>query len=139
MSKCIEKAKASEKLKSHQDVRELESHLAVVLRNYFILRLAQLSWDLDTSSSDFSYSDLRHYWPQLSASPPEDPALSRGGSRKSVPASQPLQLRSWGLSASRTSFIFQGRRQLVSCTSKDDSAQYPWAEISRERVGQAAR
>lgn len=45
----------------------------MVLRNYFILRLAQLSWGLDTSSGEFSYSDLKHYWPQLSASPPKDP------------------------------------------------------------------
>lgn len=74
MNKYIETAKTSKKLKSHWDVGELKSHLAVVLRNYFILRLAQLSWGLDTSSGEFSYSDLRHYWPQLSASPPEDPA-----------------------------------------------------------------
>lgn len=138
MSKYIETAKASKELKSHQDVRELESHFSVILRNYFILRLAQLSWDLDTSSGEFSYSDFRHYWPQLSASPLEDPTLSRGGSRTSVPAFQPLQLRSWGLCASRASFIFQGRHQLVGCTSKDDSARYPWAEISWESVGQAA-
>lgn len=45
----------------------------MVLRNYFILRLAQLSWGLDTSSGEFSHSDLRHNWPQLSASPLEDP------------------------------------------------------------------
>lgn len=115
MSKYIETAKASKELKSHQDVRELESHFSVILRNYFILRLAQLSWDLDTSSGEFSYSDF--------------------GSRTSVPASQPLQLRSWGLCASRASFIFQGRHQLVGYTSKDGSAR---AEISRESVGQAA-
>lgn len=42
--------------------------------NYFILGLAELSWGLDTSSGEFGYSDLRHYWPQPPASPEEDPA-----------------------------------------------------------------
>lgn len=106
----------------------------MVLRNYFILRLAQLSWGLDTSSGEFSYSDLKHYCFSSEGSW----LWSRGSRREGVPASQPLQLRSWGHSASRASFIFQGRYQLVSCTTRDESVLDPWAEIPRENVEQTA-
>lgn len=66
-----------------QDIREIKELLSCWRAeespghgsgNYFILRLTQLSWDLDISSGEFNYNDLRHYWHQLSASPLEVPA-----------------------------------------------------------------
>lgn len=54
------------------------NHLAVVLRNCFILRLAQLSWGLGTSSGEFSYRDFRYGWAQLPVSALEDPACEAG-------------------------------------------------------------
>lgn len=52
-----------------------------------------------------------------------------------MPACQTLQHRSWGLRASRGSFVFQDKHQPVRYT-KGESVLNPWAEISRENMGQ---
>lgn len=48
-----------------------------------------------------------------------------------------LQHRSWGLRASRGSFVSQGKHQPERCT-RGESVLNPWAELSRENTAQTA-
>lgn len=106
--------------------------------NYFILGLAQLSLGLDTSSGEFGYSDLRHYWPQTSASPLEDPASGAEAAGGNVYLHPSHDTSILGAQCKQRVLSFQSRHQLVGCATKDKSTLYPGVEISSENVEQTA-